>query len=260
MPTPRKDKMESTIGKDVAIPDSSEIDMIQSNAAAPLWSDTVDIPTDQLQIPWITLTQGLSKAVTDDLAKMGQWYVNGYGAFDLITIVPLQFGISRRYSTEDAKAENGLLTHCYSPTGHEHGIAETELGPGIACADCALKDWTPSGKVDEKTGRSINNPPLCKEAHDYLVWCDEIQSPARMSFRSTGMKVGRQVATLARTRGLKNFAVKLGAMKQSNGRFTYAVPTINLFGGSDAEDVIETARVFLGIMPEATVSETEPPF
>lgn len=254
-----KAKMDSTLGADVAIPDESAIDVVQNNSAAAVWSDTVDIPTEQLQVPWLTLTQGLSKAVTDDQAKMGQWYANGYGAFDTITIVPLQFGISRRYAVEDKDSENGLLTHCYSPTGHEHGIAETELGPGIACAECPLKDWTPTDQRDER-GRIKNAPPLCKESLDFLVWCDEIQSPARMSFRSTGSAAGRQIATLGRTRGLKNFAIELGAMKKSNGRFTFAVPTVKMIAGDVANDVVDTARIFLGISPDTVMDDSETPF
>lgn len=208
------------------------------------WSDTVDLPAEKLQIPYLSLMQGLSKPVLDEKAKMGDWYVEGYEATKSVTIVPLKFGVGRTFMLNvDGKNQ----TACYSPTGREHGIAMTTEGPGIECSECPLKDWTPSGKFDAN-GNEKNNPPVCKESFDFLAWCVDYNSFVKASFRGTGAKTGRFIATLGRTNGLGQFAIKLSSVKATNPNGqTYSVPAHQIVSGEGLESILGTAQAMLAI-------------
>lgn len=217
-------------------------DIPQAVAQRAVWSSTVDIPTDQLQIPYLTLVQANSRAVSDEIAKMGQWLVEGYPPENNVILVPLQFGLSRRYSIDK---EGDIKTACYAPTGTPHGIALEPEGPGMECADCPLAQWTPTGKV-KANGMAENSPPLCKESYDFMCWSATHEIPVRVGFRSTGLKAGRLVATLGKTKGLGNFAINLSSKKET-GRQIYAVPVVMALTPEEAEDYLSTAQAIAAV-------------
>lgn len=227
-------------------------DMVDSPEGEPqnqtqaVWSDTVDLDASKLQIPFITLAQGLSKAVLEDKAKMGDFLVTGYDPVKELIIVPLKFGVSRNYSERNDK--NEMITACYSPTGVEHGIALTPEGPGLPCMECPLKDWQPTDRVD-KSGRKINDPPPCKESYDFLVWSETHGTLARMGFRSTGLKAGRLLATLGKTKGLAQFAVNLTSTRKTANGFTFAVPEVTIIGGEQGAEYVEMGQSVLALNP-----------
>jgi hypothetical protein len=223
----RLDKTLGNQGKETPpAPDSGE--PMEAGAGLAVWSTEIDLDVSELGVPFMSLMQGLSKAVTaeNSTVRMGDWFVNGFPPEKTVEFVPLQFGISRNYALPDPEDPDTFVQHCYSPTGVEHGIAVTELGPGIPCAGCALKEWQPTDQV--KNGRKVNAPPLCKRSLDFLGFSITHGSLVRVGFRSTGEKAGRQLAMLAKNKGLGRFMVELGSERSSNGKFTYAVPTVTV--------------------------------
>jgi len=238
----KKSRLEQSQGiGEAGIPDDEPE---PQQTAQAVWSDTVNLGADKLSIPYITLAQGLSKAVTEDKAKMGQWLMQGYEPYDEIIIVPLKFGVSRNYSIENANKDR--ITACYSPTGAEHGIALLEEGPGMPCEDCPLSDWQPTDRVDDK-GRKQNDPPPCKESYDFLVWSETHGTLARIGFRSNALKAGRLLATLGKTKGLASFAVELASHKEQKKNFTFAVPDVTIIGGEQGESYVEMGQSILAL-------------
>lgn len=225
-----KSRLDKTLGNQgveaPAAPDTGEA--MEAGAGLAVWSSEIDLDVSELGVPFLSLMQGLSKAVTAEGSnvKMGDWYINGFPPEKVVKFVPLQFGISRNYALPDPEDEDTFIQHCYSPTGNEHGIAVTELGPGIPCAGCALREWTPTDKV--KNGRKVNDPPLCKRSLDFLGYSITHGTLVRVGFRSTGEKAGRQIAMLAKNKGLGHFMVELGSERSQGGRYTYAVPTVTV--------------------------------
>jgi len=224
-----KSRLDKTLGdQGKEAPPLVESEAMEAGAALAQWSDAVDIDVAELGIPFMSLQQGLSKAVTAEgsTVKMGDWLIAGFPPEKAVQFVPLKFGVSRNYALPDPEDEDTFVQHCYSPTGVEHGIAVTEEGPGIACAGCALKDWTPTDRI--KNGRKVNDPPLCKRSLDFLGFSITHGTLVRVGFRSTGEKVGRQMAMLAKTKGLGQFVVELGSARSSGGKYTYAIPTVTI--------------------------------
>lgn len=221
-------------------------------AAAPQWSDSVALDPEFIQIPYLKLAQGLSPEVTREnaTARMGQWLLQGYQEEDSVIIVPLQFGQSRLYSVKTD--DGGFEKLCESPVGHEHGIGT----PGIACAECPLKDWQPTDRVNEN-GRKVNAPPPCQAALEFVAWSETHQMIVRLSFRSTGTQAGRQLAMLGATRGLGQFPVRLSSARKS-GKFTYAVPVVELIPQAEWGNVLSSAAEMKALMSGAPVPEYVP--
>lgn len=207
-----------------------------------VWSDTVTIDPTKLSIPFLTLTQSNSKAVVNEQAKMGQWVLDGYPPSDTVVIVPMKYGESRRYSIEQ---NNQLVTACYCPTGGNHGIALLPEGPGMECAECPLAQWTPTDKKGP-TGRAVNAAPLCKEAFDFIAFSATHSMPVKISFRSTAVKVGRQIAGIGLVKGLGQFAVELGSKKEQKGNMIFSIPTVMILDQEEAEQYLDTAVRALG--------------
>jgi hypothetical protein len=207
-----------------------------------IWSDTVNIAPEKLSIPYLTLVQANSKAVANEQAKMGQWLLEGFDGLNTVTIVPLKFGESRRYSIEKDKQ---LVTACYAPTGGNHGIAKEPEGPGMLCADCPLSKWTPSDKIGAD-GKPKNNPPLCKESYDFVAFSMEHQLPVKLNFRSTGVKAGKLLALIAQAKGLGNFAAELSSKKET-GNYVYAVPVVKVLTGEAADEAIQFGQAMFAV-------------
>jgi hypothetical protein len=217
----------------------------------PVWSDKIELTPDQVSISYLKLAQGLSPEVTQEnsVTRMGQWVLQGYPPEDNVVIVPLQYAPSRRFSEQ---VEGEFVTHCYSPAGHEHGIGD----PGIACAVCPLKEWQPTDQVDER-GRKKNSPPPCQLAQEFLAWSHTHQSLVRLSFKSTGSQAGRQLAMLGATRGLGQFPVKLASVRKS-GKYTYAVPTIELIPQEQWGELLSVAHSMKALTSGTSEHEFDP--
>lgn len=212
------------------------------------WSDKISLPGGMIGEPWMTLTQGNSK-IDPKEAPPGEWFVEAFGSVPNPIVVPLKFGMGRRYSRNDEK--NNPVTACYAPTNSVyedlHGIAKTEDGPGILCAGCRLSKWTPAldSNGNQKIGpdnKPVNNPPLCKESYDYVVWSVDHGIPVKVSFRGSGTKVGKLIAQLGMAKGLGNFAVRLGSERRTEP-FVFISPTVTILRGEAAESAVEMAQI-----------------
>lgn len=236
----RLDKTMGDQGKEAPVigDDGGAPDTIGAN-----WQSTVNIDISAMPIPWLSLQQGLSKAVTAENSKvvMGDWYAEGYDALKSFTFIPLLFGVSRSYSTQDSDGD--LIQHCYSPAGAEHGIAVDESGPGIACAGCALREWQPTDQV--KNGRIVNRPPACKMSYDFQGYVPELEGIFKVGFRSTSEQTGAKIAMLCKNRGLGNVAVEIGSERASNGKFTFAKAKMTVTNVEP--ELLEGARALLAL-------------
>jgi hypothetical protein len=228
---------------DSTIPDEGSIEADTRSS----WNDKIVLPGGALGEPYMTLTQGNAK-IDPAEAPPGEWYVEAFGSVKNPIIVPLKFGMSRRYSRNDEKGNP--ITACYAPTNANweelHGIAKTPDGPGILCSDCKLADWSPKldsngNHMRDENNKPINNPPLCKEAYDYVCWSVDHGIPVKVSFKSSGIKVGKLLAQLGVAKGLGNFAVRLGSERRTEP-FVFLAPTVAILRGSEAEDAVSMAQ------------------
>jgi hypothetical protein len=257
---PNKSRLDQTQGE---APEAQPIEGDSAPIGAAMWSDTVDLEADQFGIPFMALQQGLSKAVTapDSTVKMGDYLIQGYEPHKVVTVIPLKFGVSRNYSTQ---VDGELVQHCYAPTAPEkltHGIAVDDEGPGIPCAQCSLKDWQPTDKVD-RNGRKVNDKPPCTTSFDFLCYSVTDETLCRIGFRGASSGVGRQLAMLGKTRGLGNVMVALSSERVTTRGNTYAKATCSILTPDPA--MLEAAR-FMVALPTVSVvpddgTSSEPPF
>src|SRR5688572_19046619 len=97
-----KSRLDQTLGNQgretPPAPDMGE-PMDSGNAMA-VWSSEINLGVEELGVPFMSLMQGLSKAVTaeNSSVRMGDWFINGFPAEKSVEFVPLQFGISRNYA------------------------------------------------------------------------------------------------------------------------------------------------------------------
>lgn len=239
-----KSKFEQSIGDAGTVPQDDglpEYDTLAPSGVA-VWSDTINVENDGGSAPFLSLVQPNSKLVTDEVAKAGQWYTQGFDAESAVIIVPMKFGLSRRFSIE---TDAGFQTACFSPTGVEHGTALMNEGPGIPCHDCELSKWTDTGELSAN-GRPKQRPPVCKESYDFLCFSVTHEMFVRIGFKSTGIKTGKLIAQLARTKGLGNFAVTLGSERVTGGKFNYVVPTARIMSADNARSAIDAVRALTG--------------
>lgn len=245
----RRGKFADTLAPAVVGDDSALV--TAPPAGVPMWSDTVALDPEMIQIPYLKLAQGLSAEVTREnaTAKMGDWLLPGYPEEKAVVVVPIQFGQSRTYAEKGEDGSFNIL--CQSPVGHEHGIGQ----PGIPCAECPLKNWQPTDRVNER-GQKVNAPPPCQAALEFVAWDETHQTVVRLSFRSTATQAGKQLAMLGATRGLGNFPVKLSSARKS-GKFTYAVPVIELIPQSEWGDSVQKASEMKQLLMQGAPAEVE---
>lgn len=189
------------------------------------YNDSPVYAPEDLELPRLTLVQAMSKAVEEDGAKPGQWYVGGYDPKDDVILIPLKAGKARQYW------DNQEL-RCSSPD------AVTGYGdPGGDCGTCPMAVWQPG-----QNGK--NQPPKCSFAYSYIAWSVTHEGIVMIDFKRTGLAAGKTLNTLVATRGLGRFGIKLANKKESNGKNTYYVPTVQ-YQKVTVED-IQNARFSIG--------------
>lgn len=108
------------------------------------------IGANDIQMPRLKLLQALSQAVSNDEAPAGVFFnsLTGENYGPAVSVVPV-IGFKNRVYMEQGK---GLLCRSLDMI---HGIGD----PGIACADCTLKDWP----ADRGAGG-----PKCRESRNWV--------------------------------------------------------------------------------------------
>src|SRR5690348_14890417 len=113
------------------------------------YKKTQTVDPSSIRVSMLRLAQGLTKEVTEQTARMGQFLVEGYAPVDSLDIVPLATQKTRSY-----RPDRNAPAQCVAPEG-DFGYGD----PGGPCAECPLSHWGPK---NPQTGKGT--PPPCTEA------------------------------------------------------------------------------------------------
>lgn len=151
-------------------------------------------------LPRLKLMQALSPDVVSQLAKAGEFRVEGYPSFkEDIVIIPLARSMSRIY-----RDDMGVL--CRSADAIT-GVGE----PGGNCNTCEYAEW------------GFGNAAPCTEIFTYLVYIPEHDVFARWALQKSGMPCAKRLDQFA-MRGWGDFAVQIDATEKREKTFSYYVP------------------------------------
>jgi hypothetical protein len=211
----------------VADPEDSEVEVQSGIQLANFNSGEINMASEDLMIPRLRLTQGLTQEVQDGSAKPGQWILAGYPAYDEVVVVPLMFARNRALRDEEGsimcKSTDSLI-----------GVGE----PGGDCSACLFNKWTEGGK----NGKNL--PPKCSFSYVYICYVKEYDTMALVEFRRTSITAGKMLNTLVAQRKLGNFAVKLCSTKQTGNKGTFY--SIVVKPTATDSELLGIARGFMG--------------
>lgn len=179
------------------------------------YSDQPQFDRSEIVLPRLRIAQGLTSEVQDGSAKPGQILLSGFEPLDEAVVIPLKFARLRELRGE-GEDRNTVL--CVSNDAR-FGIGD----PGGNCQECPMAEWS----AVTKRGKEIRVPPKCTFIFSYMVYVTEHKQMAVVEFRKTSERVGRLLNTMVAQRGLRQFAVKLGAEIKRDGNRTFAVPTLS---------------------------------
>lgn len=201
---------------------------------AVVYSDEPD--KDNLMIPRLRLIQASSKEAKDDLAKAGDWWIDGFDVVteDDLVVVPLSAAPTRVLFEEFPKSE----VLCRSNDGI------TGYGnPGGACGNCIKAQWT-GPKGDRKA-------PECLDQKSFVMF-----SPALEMLIQWDTKAWHDppkfINTWATIHGYRNFAVAVTSFKGRSGAY-YA--KVNLARGEDGKRMKPAGVPMLGAPGEPAPNE-----
>lgn len=173
-----------------------------------VYSNTPQFDREDIIMPRLHITQGLSKEVQEGFAKPGMWLISGSEAKEQVTVIPLAFSRRRELRDED------FNTLCSSED------AVTGIGnPGGECRACMMNQWTQS-----PTGKRV--PPQCTFFYSYIVYVVELRSPAIIDFKRTAIGAGKMLNTIVGRTGIGKTAVTLKVSTQKGNRGNYYVPVV----------------------------------
>ncbi len=181
-----------------------------------------ELEQSDLNIPRLRIAQQMSTEVSQhQSAVLGDLLVTGHPPLKTVTLIIVGSTKAREYRQDD-----DVL--CQSPDGRRgYGT------PGIACADCKLKEWG----WNEAKGKGI--PPACTLIYSFLAYSLEHDMVLTVDFKRTSINEGKQLNSLLVSRGgYGKFAVKLGTTTVTSPK-VYAKPTVILDNTVGAERVAE---------------------
>ena len=179
------------------------------STALAAYSSTPTFDTSDVFIPNLRLAQGLTAEVQSGDAKPGEWLVTGFEPVDEVTIVPMLFGKGRELRDPD---DRSLL--CRSQDSII-GVGN----PGGVCADCPLGKWT-----EKRDGTRV--PPECNFMYRYVVYSQDHESLATLTFQKTALRAGKVLNTAVAKAGLGNVAVVLKAEGKKGPKGTFYSPAV----------------------------------
>jgi hypothetical protein len=221
MPT-KEYKQEPLDGEifDVTSPDALEVPATEEEivsdsvpvGAMMTYSATPTMSSDDILIPRLRLAQGLTSEVQEGVAKPGDYVLTGFPANKELTIVPMMFTRNRIYLDDErqvvCKSDDGVWGNG-DPVGDGNGKWE--------CAKCPLSEW--SGPKDNRVA------PVCTFGYSYLVYIKEHDTTAVIDFKRTSINVGKQLNTIAASKGgFGKFAVKLISKASESRKGKYFSP------------------------------------
>lgn len=167
--------------------------------------------TEDIQLPYIRLAQGLTPEVTEGKARPGQWILPDGTLSETITGVVIGMRRVRAY-----REDQELLCRSLDSV---MGIGD----PGGPCEQCPLSQW-----VQGKDGKNV--PPKCTLSYQYLMEYGDEESGGigvvSMSTRSAS-RVAAQVNLHVRMHGFRAFQVTLGSASVVKGARKFQTPTLN---------------------------------
>lgn len=95
--------------------------------------------------------------------------------------------------------DDGGGIDCISANGIDGG----RISP-VGCGSCQYSVWGNGAKDDEHG----NDAPLCTLYHNFMAWLPETQTPIAISYKSTGLKISKQVLAGIRLTRLPMYAKK----------------------------------------------------
>lgn len=202
------------------------------------------IDAGDVALPRVVLTQGLSTAVSAGDAPVGVFYNNLTDkvvgkAFDFVPIVAFRNRVRLVLGA-------GLVCRSLD-------MVQGQGNPGIACDDCALKDWP-----NDDTGKG----PACGVSHNWFglivgaphwegsgkkqetLTVEPLEEPqiAIVQWRSMATKTAKKWRGLHLNASLTkpnsqwwDRVYRVGCKQETNDKGTYYVPTITLVGPSSSE-------------------------
>lgn len=226
----------------------------RTSTLAPYQDQSRVLGIEDFYLPRLKLLQGLSKECKGDNPKpQGHWYLEGnpdtFGPE--VTIAPMFAQKSRAYLIPG----RGLM--CRS-TDMVYG----QGNPGIACADCVLKEWPDDDNKNDPHAQKRGGPP-CSEVMNFpcIIVPKEPGGEYQvglLAFSRTGFKQGKLINTIhagsMRDDYYENLIV-VGRFSTSNAKGDYYVPTVTR-GGLTDERTLEFARSMSPKIDSQAVSRT----
>lgn len=169
--------------------------------------------------PWVSLCQALSDAVTNDIAKPGQFYNSGTGeALDSMRVVFVHVHKERDYYDNDSSEKCRSRNYITPDSDIESPFAQR-------CADCSKQRW-----VDRRRD--------CSDVFSAVAVNIESGEPFKMSFKKTSYASFRWLLGYMASKKLDLFgaSVEMSSKKATKGKNTYHVVSFGGYQVLDAND------------------------
>jgi hypothetical protein len=179
----------------------ANMDALETVAPATLgaFTEEVAFSAEDMIMPRVRLGQQITPEVANGEAKAGQYILTGYEPLESIVVIPGLMSRRRIY------APGGGDVLCRS------GNAIDGVGtPGGKCATCPMSEWT--GDQASNTRQK----PECAFMYTYIIYVVDWQAVAMVDFKSSSVMAGKTLNTMVNRSGMKNFAVRLKAVGQTN--------------------------------------------
>ncbi len=122
-----------------------------------------------------------------------------------------------------------------------NGIDGGRISP-VGCASCQYSIWG-NGLKDDEHG---NDAPLCTMYHNFMAWIPEGQTPIAISYKSTGLKISKQILAGIRLTRLPMYAkrYKVTVTEMRDGQNVWFEKKITPLGYVDKESFNEMEKMF----------------
>lgn len=129
---------------------------------------------------------------------------------------------------------------CLSPNGIDGG----RISP-VGCSSCQFSIWG-NGSQDDEHG---NDAPLCTMYHNFMAWIPEGSTPIAISYKSTGLRVSKQILAGIRLTQLPMYAkkYKVTVVEMKDGSNTWFEKKITPQGYVDKDTFAEMEKMFAAL-------------
>lgn len=215
------------------------------------WGSEVNVGTD-LIIPKLLLMQGMSDAVSEGKAGVGEWRdsvnLNKFGGLnDSFEVIP--FHVTKHWDIE-VEQEDGKFKWARTEP-----IIENPAAPGY-------NDQLPW--QDKEEGKNIKR---IRRLNFYVLIPSEVKEgtsiPYVVSFKSTSLKEGQKMLNQMYVRNLRakltpaSYKFKLAVTKEENDKGKWFVPVVELGGLSNVTEIQEAHSWFKTVTAKASTVKVD---